>query len=77
MLKESTKKFYFFAITLIALFILGGCVGESSTTPMADRRAKTYVDPETGVNYIFYSTGDGGGLSVRYRSDGSIYVSKE
>lgn len=77
MLKEGRKNFCFSTVAIIALFILGGCVGESSTTPMADRRARTYVDPETGVNYIFYSTGDGGGLSVRYRSDGSIYVSKE
>ena len=34
------------------------------------------VDKETGVNYIFFKIGYGGGMSVRYNADGTIYTSK-
>jgi hypothetical protein len=35
-----------------------------------------YVDEDTGVNYIFYKSGYGGGLSPRYNADGTLYVSE-
>lgn len=33
-----------------------------------------YRDPKTGVHYLFYKEGYGGGLSVRYNADGSLMV---
>lgn len=34
------------------------------------------VDHETGVNYIFYKSGYGGGLSPRYNPDGTLYITE-
>ena len=34
------------------------------------------VDHETGVNYVFYISGYGGGLSPRYNSDGTLYITE-
>lgn len=64
-----------FVIVALAFYFKG-----DSNTGNLSERAKVYVDPETGVNYIFYSEGTGrsshGGLSVRYKQDGSIYVTE-
>lgn len=35
---------------------------------------KVYVDPETGVNYLIYTSYQQGGITVRYNADGSIMV---
>lgn len=38
---------------------------------------KIYVDEETGVNYIVYSTNAyKGGITPRYNADGTLYVSE-
>ena len=34
------------------------------------------VDHETGVNYVFYKSGYGGGLSPRYNADGTLYITE-
>ena len=45
-----------------------------------DTQGTTYVsvivDRETGVNYIFYKSGYGGGLSTRYNADGTLYITE-
>ena len=35
-----------------------------------------WVDRETGVNYVYYNGGYGGGLAPRYNADGTLYVSE-
>lgn len=34
----------------------------------------SYVDPETGVNYLIYSDYQAGGITVRLNADGTPYV---
>ncbi len=36
-----------------------------------------YVDPETGVNYLIYTSYKQGGITVRYNADGSIMVTEK
>lgn len=61
----STMLFY-------ALFSLSGCTVKG---PMAGF-VSTYVDPETGVNYMEFKSGDAGGICVRVNADGTPYVSE-
>ena len=35
-----------------------------------------WVDTETGVNYLWHSSGNAGGLTPLLRSDGSLVVTK-
>lgn len=35
-----------------------------------------YIDPETGVNYIWINTGNGVAMYPRLNSDGTIYISE-
>lgn len=37
----------------------------------------TYVDEETGVNYLIYDGTYSGGIYPRYNADGSLYVRGE
>ena len=34
----------------------------------------TYIDEETGVNYLIYDGAYSGGICPRYNADGSLYV---
>lgn len=35
-----------------------------------------YVDPETGINYLIYESGQRGGMCPRYDVDGNLYISE-
>ena len=37
----------------------------------------TYIDKETGVNYLIYDGHRAGGICPRYNADGSLYVGGE
>ena len=37
---------------------------------------EVFVDPETGVNYLFFDTAKGSGATPRYNADGTLYVSE-
>ncbi len=37
----------------------------------------TYVDPETGVNYLIFHGYNCAGMSVRYDSEGNIMITNE
>ena len=63
----STMLFY-------ALFSLSGC-SLTQEGPFYGF-VSTYVDPETGVNYIEFKSGDAGGICVRVNVDGTPYVSE-
>lgn len=55
-----------------ALFSLSGCTVEGPISGFVS----TYVDPETGVNYMEFKNGDAGGICVRVNADGTPYVSE-
>ena len=67
--------------TLILSTLLVGCGnerygkdGENIITADLAGSVIDYRDPKTGVHYLFYKDGYGGGLSVRYNTDGSLMV---
>lgn len=66
-LLASTLLFY-------ALFSLSGC-SKTAEGPVYGF-VSTYVDPETGVNYMEFKSGDAGGICVRVNADGTPYVSE-
>ena len=62
------------AMILVSLGVLGltGCSitdNDVKSITMTD-----YRDPDTGVHYWKYSTGNGCGITVRYNADGTIMV---
>lgn len=57
-----------------ALFSLSGC-SQTEEGPVYGF-VSTYVDPETGVNYMEFKSGDAGGICVRVNADGMPYVSE-
>lgn len=76
------KKQYAFVIVaaLIAMAIaLCGCNGrgEHLKEENGENAGLTvYVDPETGVEYVYRQHGYGGGMSVRYNADGTVKVAE-
>lgn len=84
------KKFILLILTIILILCIASCskatAEETASSYLFTRTnyiidsgvmASIVVDHETGVNYIFYKAGYGGGLSPRYNADGSLYVSEE
>lgn len=65
-------------IMLLLTFTLIGCdyTGEPIEPTANNKYAvkQEYIDPDTGVHYLYYGSGYGGGLSVRYNADGTIMV---
>lgn len=64
---------------LICLMVpVCACSTENDTTSNLSEGqiyvVKDYIDPETGVHYLMYKEGYGGGIAVRYNADGSIMV---
>ena len=65
---------------IIALLMLGGCAESMvhSTDSIGNYSINVYVDEETGVNYIWIHTMNGGAtITPRYNADGTLYVSNE
>ena len=62
---------------MCALMILGlaACASEAQNVDLHGSY-RTYVDEETGVNYMIFSGSSGGGICPRYNADGSLYVSE-
>lgn len=63
---------------IITLLILGGCSDSlvQSIDSISNYSINVYVDEETGVNYIWVHTLDGGAtITPRYNADGTLYVS--
>lgn len=58
-----------------ALFSLSGC-SQGTSEGTVNGVVSTYVDPETGVNYVEFKDGDAGGICVRVNADGTPYVSE-
>jgi len=44
---------------------------------ISNNRIGIWVDEETGVNYIIYSSAYKGGITQRLNADGTVYVSGE
>ena len=75
------KLFRLIAILFLFIFVifLTSCTEEdpkNKTVPKkwSDTGIVEYVDPETGVHYLIYSSGSVGGITVRYNADGTIMV---
>ena len=58
-----------------ALFSLSGC-SKGTKEGTVDGVVSTYVDPETGVNYMEFRSGYAMGVCVRVNADGTPYVSE-
>lgn len=58
-----------------ALFSLSGC-SQGTKNGIANGDVATYVDPETGVNYLEFKSGYALGVYVRVNADGTPYVSE-
>ena len=84
------KKLLAIILTMAMALCVAGCSGTEEETcksekqPFSrttyDMQGTTYVsvivDQETGVNYVFYKSGYGGGLSPRYNADGTLYITE-
>ena len=84
------KKLLAIILTMAMALCAAGCSGTEEETcksekqPFSrttyDMQGTTYVsvivDQETGVNYVFYKSGYGGGLSPRYNADGTLYITE-
>ena len=86
------KKLLAIILTMAMAFCAVGCSGTDEETCQAEKQQfsrttynmqETYVsvvsvivDHETGVNYVFYKSGYGGGLSPRYNADGTLYITE-
>ena len=84
------KKLLVIILTMAMVLCAAGCSGTEEETCHAekqpfsrttyDMQGTTYVtvivDHETGVNYVFYKSGYGGGLSPRYNADGTLYITE-
>lgn len=84
------KKLLAIILTMAMILCAAGCSGTEEETCQAEKQpfsrttydmtGTTYVsvivDQETGVNYIFYKSGYGGGLSPRYNADGTLYITE-
>ena len=77
------KKVISLILVMTILFSITGCVNveyaeaDTETGYIQDGNSGCYiyVDKETGVNYMIYSCGRKGGITVRLNADGTPYVS--
>jgi hypothetical protein len=58
-----------------ALFSLSGC-SQGTREGTVNGVVSTYVDPETGVNYMEFMSGYALGVCMRVNADGTPYVSE-
>ena len=84
------KKLLAIILTMAMVLCAAGCSGTEEETCQSEKQpfsrttydmtGTTYVsiivDQETGVNYVFYKSGYGGGLSPRYNADGTLYITE-
>ena len=84
------KKLLAIILTMAMVLCAAGCSGTEEETCQSEKQpfsrttydmtGTTYVsvivDHETGVNYVFYKSGYGGGLSPRYNADGTLYITE-
>ena len=84
------KKLLAIILTMAMALCAAGCSRTEGETCQAEKQPfsrTTYdmtgtayvsviVDHETGVNYVFYKSGYGGGLSPRYNADGTLYITE-
>ena len=70
------KKVLILVMCLVMVLVMMGCGDSEPNEVNASGLYAIYVDEDTGVNYIFYKSGYGGGLSPRYNADGTLYVSE-
>ena len=71
------KKFLAIILTVALILCMAGCASNSTIQNVGiNGTTLIVVDKETGVNYIFYITTDGGGMAPRYNADGTLYVSE-
>ena len=66
------KKLYLAGVIIVSALFMSGC-GVDVTTGNA-YNVRTYVDYETGVNYIYVVTSTGVAITPRLNADGSVYV---
>lgn len=74
------KKIILLAIAVIMLSGCGKSIDENKKIRYIQDEGSVYytmIDKETCIEYIKYSCGYQGGLSVRYNADGTIKISKE
>ena len=50
----------------------GGNIDEKRWVDNASCEIFEVTDPQTGVHYLFFNSGDGGGVTVMYNADGTI-----
>lgn len=70
------KKVLILVLCLVLVLVMMGCGNSEANEVKPSRHYSICVDEDTGVNYIFYKAGYGGGLSPRYNADGTLYVSE-
>ena len=85
-LKENDNLLAFiccFAVAVVALSCLISSLFRLSSDVVEDQpsipssssnNCFIWVDPDTGVNYVIYTNYCKAGMSVRYNSDGSVFV---
>ena len=83
MKKRVLHMFVTMAVIFCALTSLTACGAndennsKDDTVPVyVNDSVSTYIDPETGVNYLIYHVADRGGITVRYNADGTLYVTE-
>lgn len=60
-------------ITILLTLCFTGCGVDATGSTY---KFHTYVDKETGVNYIWLNSDSGVDIQPRYNDDGSLYVTK-
>ena len=74
------RKKILLGLIVFAMFNLLGCEAASDKIPELDSGWDTiseYVDQETGVHYLIFNGDNKGGITVRYKADGTIYTTKK
>ena len=61
---------------VVASLMVGCSVVADNTNGFSNSYVSVIVDYETGVNYLVYQAPYKGGITVRYDSDGKVYVNK-
>jgi len=69
------KKLLAIIMCLLMTVGMAACASEIQKVDLRGRYS-TYIDEETGVNYMIYFDSNGGGICPRYNADGTLYVSE-